>query len=209
MNYITVKELLSRCNGLLVDPLWASWTKDVLLSYYHEALLVVLDKRPESNPVNVEFECSAGVKQTLPEHALKLLEVTCNQNGKAIKFEQKSTLDDNYPEWYAGNTAAQADVFSYDPRNPRYFYLFPGVVAGTKIEMIYAGLPVAITVADVDNASNPAMFPLEPIFVAPVMDYILYRAYTRDSEMVANANRASSHYAAFNQAIAFAQPPQQ
>ena len=75
--------------------------------------------------------------------------------------------------------------------------------------MIYAGLPVAITVADVDSTTNPAMFPLEPIFVAPVMDYILYRAYTRDSEMVANANRASSHYAAFNQAIAFAQPPQQ
>lgn len=202
MAYISVNEILLRANQLMADPLWSGWSRAELLNYYHEALLVILERRPDANAVNHEHVCSAGVKQQLPETALTLIDVTSSQSGSAVQLTTREILDQNYPDWYSGNSATIPQAYAYDPRNPRFFYVYPGVIAGSLISLIYAGIPDLITLSAVEDASHPADFPLRPQFIAPIIEYILYRAFSKDSDYVANANRAAAHMQAFNALIA-------
>lgn len=42
---------------------------------------------------------------------------------------------------------------------------------------------------------------LDDIYANVILDYILYRAYSKDAEYAANATRASLHYQAFTSAL--------
>lgn len=202
MAYISVNEILLRANQLMGDPLWSGWSKAELLNYYHEALLVLLERRPDANAVNIGYVCSAGVKQALPDDAMALIDVISGQTGLAVQRTSRELLDQNYPDWYAGTSASSPQAYIYDVGNPRYFYIYPGVLAETLINVIYSGIPDLITISGVEDVSHPATFPLRPQFVAPIIEYILYRSFSKDSDYAANSNRSAAHMQAFNSLIA-------
>ena len=61
------------------------------------------------------------------------------------------------------------------------------------IEIVYSKNPA--TVAAGNNLG------VDDIYANAVQNYILYMAYMKESEVAANAQRASSHYNLFTQAI--------
>lgn len=198
MATMTVDTILTRCNTLLNDKIWARWQKQELLDYYNDAVRAIVLRRPDANAQDIVFTCVAGTKQTLPSDALRLIDVVRNDAGKVIRLVNRSALDDNYPDWHTTATATAADAFTYDDRDPKVFYLYPGVVVGTKIDLVYSLAPVAKTLAQV---SSNAVADLDDIYINPIIDFILYRAYSKDAEYVANSNRSQGHYQAFLQQI--------
>ncbi|MCK7581011.1 MAG: hypothetical protein MZV65_38935 [Chromatiales bacterium] len=42
---------------------------------------------------------------------------------------------------------------------------------------------------------------LDDIYANAILDYVLYRAYSKDAEYAANAQRAALHYQAFTNAL--------
>lgn len=42
---------------------------------------------------------------------------------------------------------------------------------------------------------------LDDIYANAILDYVLYRAYSKDAEYAANASRAALHYQAFTAAL--------
>lgn len=201
MATVTVNTILSRCNSLLNDKTWARWPKQELLDYYNDSVLAIVLMRPDANAADVDFTCVAGTKQLLPSNALKLIDVVRNDSGRVIRYIDRAALDDNYPDWHISADAADAAAYTYDDRNSKVFYLYPGVIAAAKINLVYSVAPQAKTLAQVNDVTQPAVADLDDIYINPIIDFILSRAYSKDADYVANSNRAVSHYNAFLQQL--------
>ena len=196
MAIITSNEILMRVNKLLNDPGYTRWTKDELLNYLNDAQRAIVLRRPDSYTVDIDdFACVKGVKQVLPADALKLIDIPRNAMGKAIRGPyNRQVLDDNYDEWYAGNTAQKVELYIYDERNPKTFYVYPGVVAGVELTLVYSKAPPAIDIASNDSGEVIA---LDDVYVNAIIEWILYRSYMKDAEYAANPNKSQMHMNAF------------
>lgn len=196
MAVVTSNEILMRVNKLLNDKGFIRWTKEELLNYLNDAQKAIVLRRPDSYTADLDdFACVAGTKQQLPADALTLIDIPRNTAGKSIKgpFDRK-VLDDNYDDWYAGNTATHAELYIYDARNPKTFYVYPGVVNGTQLTVVYSKAPTAIDMAANDGGQTMA---LDDIYINAIIEWILYRCYMKDAEYAAEPNKSQMHLSNF------------
>lgn len=196
MAIVTSNEILTRVNKLLNDPGFTRWPKDELLNYLNDAQRAIVLRRPDSYTADIDdFACVEGTKQALPADALKLIDVTRNESGKAIRGPyNRQVLDDNYDTWYAGKTATEVELYIYDERNPKTFYVYPGVVAGINLTLVYSKAPESITI---ENNDADEVIALDDIYVNAIIEWILYRAYAKDAEYAADPNKSQMHMNAF------------
>lgn len=196
MAIVTSNEIMQRVNKLLNDPGFTRWPKEELLNYLNDAQRAIVLRRPDSYTVDVDdFACVVGVKQSLPADALKLIDIPRNASGKAIRGPyNRQVLDDNYDTWYAGKTATEVELYIYDERNPKTFYVYPGVTPGIELTLVYSKAPPAI-----DSAANDSseVIALDDVYVNAIIEWILYRAYMKDAEYAANPNKSQMHMNAF------------
>ena len=201
MATVTVNTVLLRVNTQLNDPGFIRWPKQELLDYFNDASRAIVLVRPDAFTKNVAFSCTAGTKQTLPSDALRLTEVIRNANGGVIRHVPRKALDDSYPEWHVGATATKVTAYVYDERDPKTFYLYPGPAAAHSIELVYSVAPATKIMTDVENVTTPSIADLDDIYINPLIDFILYRCFGKDSEYAANGNNATTHYNAFLQQL--------
>ncbi|TMO16730.1 hypothetical protein CWB59_12480 [Pseudoalteromonas sp. S326] len=196
MAIVSSNEILQRVNKLLNDPGYTRWPKDELLNYLNDAQRAIVLRRPDSYTADIDdFTCVEGTKQSLPADALKLIDVTRNVSGKAIRGPyNRQVLDDNYDTWYAGKDANEVELYIYDERNPKTFYVYPGVMNGTVLTLVYSKAPSSISTEDNDNGEVIA---LDDIYVNAIIEWILYRSYAKDAEYAADPNKSQMHMAAF------------
>ena len=195
MATVPILTIIKRVNTLLVDPTFTRWPKQELLDYYNDATKAIVLVRPDAHTKNVEFICVAGTKQALPADALRLIEVLRNANGKVIRFVPRKALDDSYPEWHSGKTATSVDNYCYEERDPKTFYVYPKAPAtALYIELIISINPTQLA----SMASNIAY---DDIYETVLIDYVLYRAYGKDSKHTSNMQRSAAHYQAFQNAL--------
>jgi hypothetical protein len=196
MSLITSNEILLRVNNLLNDGGFIRWPKQEILDYLNDGQRAIVLRRPDAFTSDVDdYACVAGTKQSLPADALRLIDIPRNSSGRAIRGPfDRAVLDDNYPTWYAGNIATEAELFIYDERNPKTFYLYPGVVDATVLTVVYSKAPPTI-----DMASNDAdsLISLDDIYVNAIIEWIMYRCYMKDAEYAANPNKSLMHQNAF------------
>lgn len=198
MATIAVESILNRANTILNDKPWVRWTKQELLDYYNDATRAIVLIRPDAHTKQIEFSCVAGTKQALPNDALRLIEVVRNSVGKVIRFVPRKALDDSYPDWHENANSSNVSAYTYDERYPKTFYLYPGVKGGHSVDLVYSVAPQEKTIGDVEAGG---IADLDDVYINPMVDFILYRAFSKDSEYAANSNRASSHYQAFMQQL--------
>lgn len=194
----TVNELIKRAGDLLIDPLFTFWTKQELLDYYNDAVRAVIIRRPDAYVEQLTFTCVAGTEQKLPADAIRLIEVERNHGGAAVRYIPRATLDESYPDWQRGVSGRKVSAFTYDERNPTKFFLFPGPRAALKVDIVYSKLPIAVKLADIDLTESSV---LSDIYINPVLDFMLFRAFSKNAEYAPNAARATSHFQAFAFAI--------
>lgn len=190
----TINDIIGRANAQLVDPLWLRWSKSELIDYYNDAINAVIIIRPDAGRSDETFTCAAGARQELPAGALRLLEVIRVTGGRGVMPIRREQLDYQFPDWYSRTGVAERYIF--DTKNPRVFYVFPGAVAGAQLEISVSRLPDAATIADMAPAANRA-FSLEELYINPVLEWILFRAFGKDAESGANAQLSSQHYQTF------------
>lgn len=198
MATLTVESILNRANTLLNDKVWVRWPKQELLDYYNDAVRGIVLVRPDAYTKNTDFACVAGAKQALPADALRLIEVVRNVGGSVIRYVPRKVLDESYPDWHMDANANSVSAYIYDERNPKAFYLYPGPAAGHLVEVIYSVAPQSKTLSDVDVGE---VADLDDIYINPIIDFILYRAFSKDSEYSTNSNRSVSHYQAFSEQL--------
>jgi len=197
MPLITSNEIITQVNSLLNDPGFIRWPKPELLGYFNSAQKAIVLRRPDAYTVDIDdFDCVAGTKQILPSDALRLIDITRNfASGIAIRGPyDRSTLDNNYPDWFGGNSAASAQLFIYDERNPKTFYLYPGVVVKVRLTFVISTAPRVMTLAKNDTDEVIA---LDDIYENAISEFIMYRCYSKDAEYASNPNKALLHLNSF------------
>jgi hypothetical protein len=210
MATVKVIDIIQRVEDVLQDSN-IRWPRAELQNWVNESYLAITLLRPDANAKSGSFTCATGTRQTLTSEfpsALRLLDVTRNlatsSTKKVVRLVSRSVLDDQRPAWHAETGTVNVQHYTYDPRQPKEFFVYPPATTSAKIEVVYADAPGAhsLTEAQLDPAgSNAEVIKLDDIYMSPVVDWVLYRAYSKDAEYGANEQRAVSSYNAFNTAL--------
>lgn len=202
MGTILASKLIADAQLVLQDKNGVRWTPAELLSWLNAAQREIVIFKPTAFVKNLAVKLVAGTKQTLPADAVQFMDITRNMGvdgvtpGRAVRLVERETLDAARPGWHTDTASATVRHFIYNPLDPLTVYVYPPQPAAGQgyVEQVYGASP-----ADVATANDPIT--LGNIYASAMTDYMLYRAFLKDSEY-ADANRAGTHRTAFNNAIA-------
>lgn len=202
---IPAQSIIRRCVETLQDTTSIRWPISELVRYLNDGQREVVLYRPDAMVTNVTRALVVGSRQTLPDNGSKLIEAIRNSAGtrKAVRLTNREILDSQTPGWHNITGSTEILHYMYDPRDPTVFYVYPPAASGASLDLVYAAYP-----SDIVEPINGALYTavtgvisLPDIYGNILQDYVLYRAYTKDSEYAGNAQRAQAHYAAFANAL--------
>lgn len=203
---IAAQSIIRRVVETMQDNTSVRWPIAELVRYLNDGQREVVLYRPDSMVTNATVALTTGAKQALPANGSKLIDVIRNTSGtkRSVRMTVRNILDTQSPNWYNLTGVTEILHYMYDPRDPKVFYVYPPAASsGASVEIVYSAYPADIT-EPADGAVYTAVtgnISLPDIYGNVLADYILYRAYTKDSEYAGNAQRAQAHYAAFQAAL--------
>lgn len=204
---IAAQSIIRRAVETLQDTTSVRWPVNELVRYLNDGQREIVLYRPDSMVTNATLTCVAGTKQALPANGAKLIEVIRNAAAtsakKSVRMINREILDAQTPGWH--NITGSVDIlhFMYDPRDPKTFYVYPPATTSAQLDIVYAAYPTDIT-EPADGALYTAVtgnISLPDIYGNALLEFVLYRAFMKDSEYAGNAQRAQAHYAAFANTI--------
>lgn len=193
-----VNALVARASTLIQDATNVRWPIPELVGWLNDGQREVALNKPEASVKNVSVALIAGsTKQTLPADAVLLIDVVRNTGsggsspGTAVRLTDREVLDAQRPSWHSdANTVGYIQHYTYDTRDPKNFYVYPKAPGGGwQIEVVYSSSP--------QDAVTGGVISIDDTYANALLDYILYRAYSKDAEYAGNANLAVAHYTAF------------
>jgi len=178
---------------------------------YKEIVLL----RPDANSQTATVTLAAGTRQKLSDAgtinlptALRVLDVIRNMaatsNKRAVRFVDRRVLDDQLSGWHAETQSVNVVHWMFDIRTPKEFLVYPPATALAQIELAYSSVPTAhaLGASALDPAGNDAtVINLDDIYANVILDYLLYRAYSKDADYAANGQRAINHLNSFNSSL--------
>ena len=210
MATVKVVDVLSRAQTLLKDSTGVRWSLTELQLWLNDGYRDTLILRPDANTLVGEFTCVAGPRQKITStfsNASRLIECVRNtatsSNKSRVRLASRQSVDSMRPNWYAETPTVNIELYVFDPRTPTEFLVYPPASTAARLEVTYAQVPTPHTLTDVQLA-NPAtaeVIRIDDMFAGALLDYVLYRAYSKDAEDAAVSSRAVAHYQAFVAAL--------
>lgn len=199
MSVTRVIDVIDRAQTILQDTTNTRWSKQELLDWFNDAQLAVVNRRPDTYIKNVAITCLADTKQTIPADGLRLMRVLRNVGGRPIRNIPLRVLDDQVPDWHEAVNASRVDHYAYDLLDPKTFYLYPAPAASHEVEIIYSVAPAPIVISNFET--DVQTLSLDDSYLNPILDWMLYRCYSKDADYTSNAQRAMGHLEAFRVSI--------
>ncbi|EOA3152424.1 TPA: DUF6682 family protein, partial [Escherichia coli] len=101
-------------------------------------------------------------------------------------------LDAQYPDWHM--LRGKPECFISSDLAPRVFWLFPAPEEAVSVDAVVSRIPEAVYVLTQDD-DTPV--PLEEAYVNPLVDWMLFRAFSKDAAGGAESGLAAQHYQSF------------
>ena len=209
---LTAGNIISRASMIIQDLTQVRWPLGELTNWLNDSRRELAVVRPDIYSRMETVTLVAGAKQSLPTGGLRLMDVPQNANGAAITVTQRGFLDQQNPSWHdTTNRSATIKHFMVDERNPSTFWVYPPALATASVSLIYQKAPTDFSTAldasgnvistggDASTAGQLTSF--EELYGGAMVDYVCYRAFSKDSEYAGNANRANNHYQQFANAL--------
>ena len=197
---VAVNDIVDKAEIILQDTTNTRWPAAELIGWLNDAQLQIVLEKPEASVTNESVALVLGTKQALPSTGITLIDVVRNMGttgttpGNAMRIIDRKILDAQVPDWHsAANNAAVHTHFIFDDRDPTNYYVHPGSDATNQIEIVYSSAPV--------TAAADGDITIPDVFANAILDYILYRAYSKDADYAANAQRAVGHLQAFGMSL--------
>lgn len=190
MAFTTVQNLLDKVSLLLKDETNVRWTEPELLGYLNEAYKVIVPINPAASVkyATISDLVAGKSKQSIPDDAVKLINIHANTGGNQVLSVSKEDLDQNVPNWHAVAGDGDIQFFVTDPAEPKTFYVYPNPTVDSSIEVSYGFVPVSAigeTIA------------LDDIYAPLIIDYMVYQAYLKDADETGDSTRAQAAYQSF------------
>ncbi len=210
----TGADVLGNAATILQDDDHVRWPLAELAGWINDGLRAIVLAKPSASSQTVVLSLVAGTLQSLTsaDH-LQLLRVTRNITaegpprvaGRAIRLVDRELLDTSAANWHdAIEVPFKTEVrqYTYDEAVPREFYVYPGNDGNGKVEAAVSTMPALLAASgdpDAVASYNAAIGLAEP-YVVPLLDYVLFRAFSKD-DVAGNAGQAATHYQAFATAL--------
>lgn len=192
-----VNTLVANAAVLLQDPTNVRWPTAELIQWLNDGQREIAAFKPNAFVKNETVQLAAGSKQTLPAAGISLIDVVRNNvsgggtPGTAIRAVNREILDAQIPDWHtSAKAAATVKHFAYNPLDPKTYYVYPPTNSGNVyVDLIYVASPT--------DASAGGTITIDDVYAAALLNYVMYRAYSKDAEYAANAGLAKAYYDAF------------
>lgn len=204
----SVAKLIQRASRILNDQeegySYTAWTATELLDHYNEAVCTAYNMRPDLFSKDETIDLQPGSKQKLPDGVGHLLSVDSNldENGD---LDEDTPLTMSAGDMVKGlrgkNTCATSEACEpfkikgwRKSTTAGTFFVEPPVPAGTSVSVDATVTCPPTTTKGGDIGGDSAM---DCGFDSALVDWILYRALSRDSESQFNFAAARRHQASF------------
>lgn len=211
---VLASSIMDRAQRIILDETNVRWPLPELCMWINDAQREVVIQKPSALSMNAAMALEEGTFQKVPGQYLGLLRVVRNLRsaaadpvrigGRAVRIVSREVLDTQTPDWHDPDAVAyrpEVKHYIYDEQDPLSFYVYPGNDGTGVIEAVFAGNPADIVV---DTGADPAALEsyekpisLPDIYANAMLDFVLYRAYSKDAQFAGNAQRAALHYQQF------------
>jgi hypothetical protein len=175
-----------------------SWSLDALLGYLQEALQTMAALKPEVYAISDRVQLSPGSRQIVPERYSRLVRVDSNATTGESIMPAHALLSKHFTKPECVSTSGAVRSYFIDENNPRVYTVQPPVpdFPAQYVEATWqAKVPELVSaVSEIDFPGGDAA-----VYQAPMLDWMLYRAFARDTESTTSLNRSQLHYKAFYQ----------
>jgi hypothetical protein len=201
MGTLTAQSIITKARDVLQDSTAVRWTDNEALRWLSEAQRYITLNRPDASAVTANITMVAGTKQSMPATAMRLLDIVRNMGvggataGIPIRIADREVLDAQISDWHTQAGVTSFKHYVYDQRNPKTFYIYPPASATSPtVEAVYTVVPAELTA--VGNTIT-----IDDIYEPVMLDYLLYRALSKDAEYAGNIERAKLYIVAVNGAL--------
>lgn len=209
---VTVKDLMHNAQVVLNDlGVVARWPLAELLDWINLGATRICTAKPNANTKPVDIPLVAGSEQTIPADAVLLVRVLNAKSAagsiRAAPVVSRRSLDALMPGWQdpaIHAATALPDNTIYDPADPDIFHVYPpndGTGTVLRADLALVPTPIATPTPPDDINSYGMALPIGDDFQGALLDYVLYRAFSKDSALPNAAGRSQAHFQAFQIAI--------
>ena len=157
-------------------------------------------QKPSTNSVTAALELQQGSKQQLDQKYVAMLRPVRNLEhgimGRAVTVVQRDLMDAADPDWHASRESRVVKHVMFDEADQRTYYVYPPNDGQGMMETVVSTLPELFSPTGDPEVLESYGYPiaLRDEYMSALVDYILYRAYSKDAQNAGAASRAALHY---------------
>ena len=200
MGTITAQTVLDKAVIQLNDLTSVRWSRPELLRWLNDAQRQIVLMQPSSSNTTTTMQLVAGTRQSIPSDGWLLLDVYRNMGltgttpGRAVRIVSKELMDGFNPDWHWDTPAAAAKNYVYDMQDQTAFWVYPPNTGTGYLQFNYARVPGDLTL-------ESQAISVSDILQTAILDYVMYRACSKDAEYAPGLQLAQGYWATFSGAL--------
>ena len=196
MGTITAKSIIDKASVQLLDTGNIRWTRTELLGWVNDAQRQITVMSPNATNKVTTIQLAAGTRQSIPSDGWTLLDIirymgiTGTTPGRVPRIISQQVLNDFNPNWHSSTPSTVPLNYLFDQQDQTAFYVYPPNNGKGYVQINYSPIPT-------DLASENSTISVNDIFQTAILDYILYRANSKDAEYAAGVTLAAGYLQTF------------
>ena len=196
MGTITAQSIIDKASTLLLDPGNARWTRAELLGWLNDAQRQIILMSPNATNKVAVMKLAAGTRQSIPADGWTVLDVIRymgtdgTRPGRALRLASQEVMDAFNPNWHAATPSVVPQTYVFDQQDQTVFYVYPPNTGAGYVQVNYSPEPVDLT-------SESQTIGIRDIFQTAILDYICYRACSKDAEYAPGLQLAGGYLQTF------------
>jgi hypothetical protein len=200
MGTITAQAVLDKAVIQLNDLTSVRWSRPELFGWLNDAQRQIVLMQPSTSNFTTTLAMIAGTRQTIPIDGWLLLDVYRNMGltgvtpGRAVRIVSKELMDGFNPDWHWDTPTVTAKNYVYDSQDQTAFWVYPPNTGTGYLQLNYARVPVDLTAESQPISVND-------ILQTAILDYVMYRACSKDAEYAPGLQLAVGYWSSFSSAL--------
>jgi hypothetical protein len=213
---IAAKGVLERVRIVLGDEENVRWTLPELRLWFNDALREIVALKPTAFSTSIVLALAEGTRQAIPAEYPHVLKITRNLKStqetprlgaQSVRTVDMEMLDASNIYWHDMSQTPAAKVVrnaAFDSKEKSIFWVYPpndgtGVVE-VVVSKVPAGIPIPESSVD-DIDSYDVNISGSDIYTNSIVDYVAYRAFSKDAEYAGSGQKAAAYFQQFANSI--------
>lgn len=200
MGTVTAGAIIDKAVTQLTDLQGVRWTRAELLGWLNDGQRQIVLIQPNATNTIAAVQLVAGTRQTIPSDGWMLLGINCNMGtngstpGRAVRIISRELLDNFDPNWRNATASATTKNYMYDIQDQLAYHVYPPSTGTNYLQINYSKQPANLT-------TESQTIELFDVFQGALLDYMMYRACSKDAEYAPGVALAQMYAQSFAAAV--------